>query len=154
MKKIASALALSAALSVGIAWAAPADVWTTADFAKTAETLKAKASNGSASVTLAQYGNHHTMLAYRTRDGGAEIHAAYADIFVILRGTATLVTEGTVTDGKEESLGEIRGAAITGGTKTVLHAGDSVHIPAGTPHQMLVAPGGEVVYFVTKIKAP
>lgn len=147
-----SAIALATALLAGSASAAPADSYTSADLAKIAEGLKAKATSGNASDTLARYPNHFTMLAYRNSNGGAEIHNQNADIFIIERGKATLITEGSVPDAKETSPGELRGAAVVGGKSTLLTAGDIVHIPAETPHQMLVAPGDEVLYFVVKIK--
>lgn len=147
-----SAMVLTAGLMAGAAYAAPADHYTPADLAKIADGLKAKATSGNASDTLARYPNHFTMLAYRNSNGGAEIHNQNADVFIIERGKVTLITEGSVPDAKETSPGELRGAAVVGGKSTLLTAGDIVHIPAGTPHQMLVAPGDEVLYFVVKIK--
>ena len=46
----------------------------------------------------------------------------------------------------------MRGASVKGGTRQELKAGDVVHIPAGTPHQMLVAAGNTVTYFVVKVQ--
>jgi mannose-6-phosphate isomerase-like protein (cupin superfamily) len=133
--------------------AAPADHYSLADLTKAADALKAKAAaTGSASDTLARYNNHHTMLAYRTQNGTAEVHTRDADIFFIVRGRATLLTEGTLDGSHEEGPGEWRGTAVTGGKSTALKEGDVVHIPAGTPHQLLVAKGDEFLYFVIKVK--
>lgn len=124
-----------------------------ADLARLGETLKARAGqSGVAGDPLATYPNHHTMLTYRTKDGPAEIHAAYADIFYIVRGKATLLTEGTLEGAYEESPGETRATAVIGGKQTVLATGDMVHIPAGTPHQLRIAEGDEFLYFVIKAK--
>jgi len=147
-----AAMALMAGLVAGAASATPADHYTPADLAKIAEGLKAKATSGNASDILARYPNHFTMLAYRNSDGNAEIHTQNADVFIIERGKATLITEGSVPDAKETGPGELRGAAVIGGKPVALTAGDIVHIPAGVPHQMLVGKGDEVVYFVVKIK--
>jgi quercetin dioxygenase-like cupin family protein len=38
-----------------------------------------------------------------------------------------------------------------GGTSHKLAAGDVVHIPANTPHQLLVEPGTQFTYFVVKV---
>ncbi len=112
------------------AQAAPADHYSVADLTKMMQALKAKAAaTGSASEKLQQYPNHFTMLAYRNKDGGGEIHSQFADIFYI-----------------------VRGKAVVGGKSTSLAAGDVVHIPAGTPHQLLIAPGDELLYFVIKVK--
>lgn len=149
---------LALGLLAAAAYGAPADSikadhYTPADLAKIADSLKAKAgAAGTASETLATYNGHHTMLAYKRVSGPGEIHRLLADIFVIVSGKATLITEGTLSDAKEESPGELRGPAVKDGNETALAAGDVVHIPAGVPHQMRVAPGDEVVYFVVKIK--
>lgn len=148
-----AAFVLTAIVAAASASAASADHWTQADLAKAAVALKAKAAEtGSASDKLATYPNHFTMLAYRNKDGGAEVHAQYADLFYVVRGQAKLLTEGTLRDSKEESPGEVRGSGIDGGKTTILKKGDFVHIPAGTPHQLLVAKGQTFVYFVVKAK--
>jgi len=133
--------------------AAPADHYSVDGLNAEMAKLKAEAAaTGSASETLKRYANHFTMLAYRNKDGSAEIHRQYADMFYVVKGKATLVTEGAIPDAKEESPGEIRGKAVLDGKKTVLGEGDVVNIPAGTPHQLLVAPGDEFLYFVVKVK--
>jgi mannose-6-phosphate isomerase-like protein (cupin superfamily) len=144
---------LGAMLAGAMAQAAPADHYTTADLTSQMDKLKTQAAaTGSASEMLQQYPNHFTMLAYRTKDGGAEIHQQNADSFSVVRGKAVLLTEGSIPDVKEESPGELRGAAVVGGKKTALGTGDVVHIPAGTPHQLLVSAGDEFLYFVIKVK--
>jgi mannose-6-phosphate isomerase-like protein (cupin superfamily) len=153
MTNTTAGLVLGAVIAATAATAAPADHYTIADLDKAAAALKAKAAaSGSASDTLATYANHHTMLAFRTQDGTAEVHTRYADVFYIVRGKATLLTEGALDGSHEEGPGELRGTAVTGGKRTELKEGDVVHIPAGTPHQLLVAKGGELLYFVIKIK--
>lgn len=108
--------------------------------------------DGSASETLEKYPRHYTMLAFRAKSGGGELHQHFADIFTILDGHATLIAGGEVVEPKTTAPGEIRGASVKGGSRQELHTGDEVHIPAGTPHQMLVAPGGTVTYFVVKVQ--
>ena len=108
--------------------------------------------DGSASETLEKYPHHYTMLAFRAKNGGSELHQNFADLFVILDGNATLLTGGEIVDEKTTAPGEIRGTAVKGGAEQELKAGDAVHIPAGTPHQMLLAAGQTVTYFVVKIE--
>lgn len=105
-----------------------------------------------ASETLATFGNHLTMMAHREGDGEVEVHDKMADVFVIQTGEATLIVGGTVVGGHPTTPGEIRGTSITGGEKKMLGAGDAVHIPAKVPHQMLVANGKKVTYFVVKVE--
>jgi mannose-6-phosphate isomerase-like protein (cupin superfamily) len=45
----------------------------------------------------------------------------------------------------------VRGPSIRGGEKMALAAGDVVHIPIKTAHQMLVESGRQITYFVVKI---
>ncbi len=146
-------LLFAAALTLPAAQAAPADHYSVVDLLKAADKLKTEAvKGGSASTTLAEYGGHHTMLAYRNKDGGGEVHTQYADVFYIVRGKATLITEGKLTDAKDDSPGELRGSGVEGGKTTQVLPGDVVHIPAGTPHQLKLPRGGQLLYFVVKIK--
>ena len=89
--------------------------------------------------SVGDYPSHSIRLSVRTSSGGAEAHAHYDDIFVVTRGqrhphygrrvenaqTAAMVRQKArhpkwpVTDDRE---------------------GRHVHIPAGTPHQLIIAP--------------
>jgi mannose-6-phosphate isomerase-like protein (cupin superfamily) len=104
------------------------------------------------SETLATFGNHLTMLAHREGDGEVEVHDKMADVFYVVSGEASLIVGGTVVGGHTTAPGETRGASITGGEKKTLGAGDAVHIPAKVPHQMLVANGKKITYFVVKVE--
>ena len=128
------------------------DHWSTTELLERAKHLRAMAEkgDGSASETLQKYPHHYTMLAFRRSNGGGELHQHFADIFYILDGHATIVTGGHLVEQKTTGPGEIRGKAVEGGTRQELRAGDVVHIPAGMPHQMLVADGDSVTYFVVK----
>lgn len=128
-------------------------VWKAADLRAKEKELAGKMSDKHvASTTLEKYGNHFTMLAHRDGDGEVEVHDKVADVFVILSGDATLITGGTVVGGHATDPGETRGASITGGEKKTLAAGDAVHIAAKVPHQMLVAKGKQITYFVVKVE--
>jgi mannose-6-phosphate isomerase-like protein (cupin superfamily) len=100
---------------------------------------------------LGTEGNRRFLLAHREGSGLAEVHDTEADIMVISEGEVTMVYGGTVVDGKTTAPGEIRGASIRGGTEVKLGAGDMLHIPAKVPHQMLLAAGKQVTYFVAKV---
>lgn len=130
------------------------DHWTRSELLDRAQHLKkiALQGDGSASQILEKYPRHYTMLAYRSRSGGAELHQKYADLFYILDGRATIVSGGHVESPKTSAPGEIRGTAVAGGSTQDVSAGDVVHIPAGVPHQMLLPEGGTVTYFVVKIQ--
>jgi mannose-6-phosphate isomerase-like protein (cupin superfamily) len=130
------------------------DHWSKAQLLERAKHLQEQAANGdgSASETLEKYPHHYTMLAFRQKSGGGELHQNFADMFVILDGHATVVTGGSVVDQKTTGPGEVRGKSVEGGTRQDVKAGDVVHIPAGMPHQTLVADGETVTYFVVKVE--
>ncbi len=115
---------------------------------------KAKAGSGSAGVTLAQYNGHYTMLTARTASGGGEIHKHFADFLIVVDGEGTELTGGTMVDPKEGANGEVRGTRLDGATPHVLHKGDVIHIPPGTPHQAIEAPGQSITIYVIKVEAP
>jgi mannose-6-phosphate isomerase-like protein (cupin superfamily) len=128
-------------------------VWKASDLKAKEKELAGKMSDKKvASETLENYGNHLTMLAHREGDGEVEVHDKMADVFVVESGEATLIVGGTVVGGHNTAPGETRGTSITGGEKKMLGAGDAVHIPAKVPHQMLVANGKKITYFVVKVE--
>jgi len=104
-----------------------------------------------ASEQLGKFGNHSVMVAHREGDGEAELHESQADVFVVQSGIATLVIGGTVSEGRTTAPGEIRGPSIKGGEKKKLGAGDMVHIPAKTAHQLLVENGKQFTYVIIKV---
>jgi mannose-6-phosphate isomerase-like protein (cupin superfamily) len=104
-----------------------------------------------ASENLKRWGNHYTMLAYREATGSSELHEHEADLFVIESGEGTLLTGGKLVGSHVEKPGELRGTSIEGGEKQAFGEGDVIHIPAGTPHQMLLDKGKPVTYFVVKV---
>lgn len=131
-------------------------IWTQSDLKAHAQALEKQAASKQgaekfASEKLADYGNYNTQLAHREVSGGAELHEKFADIFVIQSGEGTVVVGGKIEGSHQTDPGEIRGTAVTGGEKHHVMPGDVVHIPANTPHQMLVDAGKHVTYFVVKV---
>jgi mannose-6-phosphate isomerase-like protein (cupin superfamily) len=129
-------------------------VWKASDLKARGAQLAAKmGEQKSASETLADYGKYNTMLSRREGSGGGELHEKMADIFVIQSGDATVVVGGSLTDSHTTGAGEVRGTAVVGGASHRVSVGDVVHIPANTPHQMLLEPGHQVTYFVVKVES-
>lgn len=112
----------------------------------------AKLGDGSASETIREFPQHAAMLSVRTRDGQAEVHEEFADVFYVLDGRATLVTGGTVSGAQSVAPGEIRGDAVENGKRQELRPGDVAHIPAGVAHQMLVPHDKTFACLVMKIQ--
>ena len=147
MRQIAVVLAMA---SVALAADGRVDIYSAKDLAAMEQKLAQKRAKF-ASADLARYGNHYTLLARREATGSAEVHEHEADIFVIEGGEAIIVTGGKVVNGHTEKAGEIRGSSIEGGERHQLAAGDIIHIPAGTPHQLLIDKGKPFTYFVIKV---
>jgi mannose-6-phosphate isomerase-like protein (cupin superfamily) len=149
----ANALA-SASRSAQGKTATQSDHWSAAVLLERAAYLRklAKNGNGCESETLQEYPRHCAMLLFRSRDGGAEVHENFADLFYVLDGRATLVTGGTVSGAKSIGPGEIRGSSVEGGSRQDLRAGDVAHVPAGMPHQMLVVGDKSITCLVMKIQ--
>ena len=131
-----------------------ADHWTPAVLLERAAYLRKMAAqgNGSASEVLREYPQHCSMLSFRSRNGQAEVHERFADFFIILAGGTTLITGGTVVGAKTIAPGETRGDSIEGGTRQELKVGDVAHVPAGTPHQMLVSAEKTMTCLVIKVQ--
>ncbi len=121
--------------------------------ARTLLTEAQSSPDGLATITLKKYPDHSTMLTVRTKSGGAEMHAGYNDIFVVLDGEATEITGGTIVDPTQFSPGETRGERVEGGVSTVMRKGDIIHIDPNTPHQIILPPGHTFTYYVIKIAA-
>jgi mannose-6-phosphate isomerase-like protein (cupin superfamily) len=107
---------------------------------------------GSSGAVLGSYPSHSIRLSVRTASGGAEAHAHYDDIFVVTQGSATLITGGAIENAQTDSDGETKGRDIRNGQSQTIGKDDIVHIPAGTPHQLIIAPGGVFSSIVVKVK--
>jgi len=132
----------------------PVDHWAHAVLLERVAYLRrmAKFGDGTASETLKEYPQHFAMLLFRSRSGEAEVHERLADLFVVLSGTATLVTGGVVAGARTVAPGETRGTSIEGGVRQTLRAGDVAHVPAGTPHQMLLKGEETIASLVMKVQ--
>jgi uncharacterized RmlC-like cupin family protein len=134
--------------------AAPAgyDHWSTEQFAAHTETLHKDIKNGLASETLGSWGNHLLLKTRREASNGqAELHEKQADLIVVQSGNATIIIGGRILNGKTTAPNEIRGTSIEGGERQPLKPGDVVHVPAKTPHQVLLDSGQTLDYIVLKV---
>ncbi len=85
-------------------------------------------------MPLIEIANYKVHASHREASGMVEIHSKDTDIIYVLDGTATIVTGGTIVDGKTTAPDEIRGASIQGGDTRRLVKGDVMIVPNGVPH--------------------
>ena len=74
----------------------------------------ARAGDGSAGEVLKQYPQHAIHLLVRSRNGGVEQHARFADLFFVIDGRAARYG-GAIADAKIIAPGEVRGSEVQGG---------------------------------------
>jgi len=83
---------------------------------------------------------------------GVEYHQANTDIYFIVAGTGTVMTEGTIEN--REPIpgrpGEERGTLIKNGRGLKVKAGDVINMPPNTPHQSIPDPKG-FSYMLVKV---
>ena len=91
--------------------------------------------------------------SHRNAAGQVEVHDKQTDVFYIVEGEATLVTGGTLVDGKVSAPGQWLGTSITGGQSQHIGKGDVLVIPAGVPHWFKDVPT-PISYFVVKVVKP
>ena len=145
-------LLLIAVAAMPLLAADAAKVWTSQEIAKRLADAKPEA-HTVRGTSLESSKGFRMSANRRDASGIAELHKTVDDIFVIESGEGTLVTGGTIPGAKTTAPGEVRGEAIEGGTKHKVAAGDFVHIPANTPHQMLLESGKQITYAVVKVDA-
>jgi mannose-6-phosphate isomerase-like protein (cupin superfamily) len=117
------------------------------------QVLRDRMKSGLASETLGSWGNHSVVTVHREQSGQAEYHEKQADVIMIRKGEGSMIVGGKVVDGRNIAPDEIRGEKIEGGETHELKAGDVIHIPPKTPHQVILKKGQKVDYVAIKVDA-
>jgi mannose-6-phosphate isomerase-like protein (cupin superfamily) len=132
----------------------PVDHWSPAVLLERAAYLRkmARFGSGSASDIIKDFPHYSAVLQFQGRTGDAEIHENHTCFLHVLGGAATLMIGGTLTRAVQTGAGELRGDSIENGAKQDLRQGDIVHIPAGTPHQILISGEKPITCLMVKIK--
>ena len=112
-----------------------------------------KAAFAKGAVLFDGAGDRNYMVHASRRDsaGLAEVHAKDTDIIYVLDGAATVVTGGSVIEGKETAADEVRGKRIDNGERRKLAKGDVMIVPNGTPHWFQEV-RGPFTYYVVKVR--
>jgi uncharacterized protein GlcG (DUF336 family)/mannose-6-phosphate isomerase-like protein (cupin superfamily) len=103
-------------------------------------------------MPLLEIANYKVHASHREGPGMVEVHTRDTDVIYMLEGTATLVTGGTVIDGKNIEPEEIRGKSIEGGETRQIIKGDVIIVPNGVPHWFKDVKG-PVNYYVVKVRS-
>jgi mannose-6-phosphate isomerase-like protein (cupin superfamily) len=112
-------------------------VWKSSNLKSFDKTLSAKLDDRKAAVEeFSQAGVYQTSIVHREGDGEVEVESA-PELLIIESGQAIVVG------------GKIAGSKAAG-QSTAVGVGDIVLIPANLPHQVLVAAGQRVTYFVVR----
>ena len=102
-------------------------------------------------AVLLNAGTYMVHASRRDAAGKAEVHLKDTDIIHVLRGTATIVTGGSVVGGEATAEDELRGASIEKGTTRHLAEGDVLVVPNGVPHWFSEV-NGTFLYYVVKVR--
>jgi uncharacterized protein GlcG (DUF336 family)/mannose-6-phosphate isomerase-like protein (cupin superfamily) len=95
--------------------------------------------------------NYMVHTSRRESPGMVEVHTKDTDIVYVMKGSATVVTGGTMVGGKPTAADEIRGTGIDNGETRKLTVGDAMIIPNGVPHWFKEVQG-PFLYYVVKVR--
>jgi uncharacterized protein GlcG (DUF336 family)/mannose-6-phosphate isomerase-like protein (cupin superfamily) len=103
-------------------------------------------------MPLLEIANYKVHASHRDGPGIVEVHTRDTDIIYMLEGTATLVTGGTIVDGKNIEPEEIRGKDVKNGETRQITKGDVIIVPNGVPHWFKEVKG-PLNYHVVKVRS-
>lgn len=126
--------------------------WSAADLKSMSRTLPHRSNARTSNEDLANWGADRALMVHRSGTGSAELHEHDSDLIIVISGAGTLVIGGAMPGAKHTAPGEVRGPSIDGGEKQKIAAGDIMHIPPKTPHQLVLAPGTQITYYTLKVK--
>ena len=85
---------------------------------------------------ILQLAPYNANLEYRVAgiNATASVHEREAEMFLVVEGSGTLVTGGTLHDERRTNAENLSGSGIDGGTRRRVAKGDYILVPEGTPH--------------------
>jgi mannose-6-phosphate isomerase-like protein (cupin superfamily) len=153
---LAAALALPA--SMALAQGAPPDLKTmasSADIQALITKARAMPPKPLISQPIVGTGAYRASLEYRSGPAApAAIHDAEAELMVVVDGSGTLTTGGTLAEPTRSNPANQAGSSIQGGTPNHLTKGDMTIVPAGVPHQIAGDAGTGIVLMTFHVPSP
>lgn len=126
------------------------EMWKTSELNERAKSAKADAT-GMAGGGIGNLGGYQAIVVRRDKTGEAEIHEKMIDIMIVTDGEATLKVGGTVADTRPNTAGEVRGKSLTGSVDKKIGPGDTIYLPAGTAHWVVLPDGKSITYLLLKL---
>ena len=126
-------------------------MWKASELNERAKSAKADAT-GMAGGGIGNLGGYQAIVVRRDKTGEAEIHEKMIDIMIVTEGEATLKVGGTLAETRPNATaGEIRGKSLVGSVDKKIGPGDTIYLPAGTAHWVVVPEGKTITYLLLKL---
>ena len=103
---------------------------------------------------ILQLAPYRAQLEYRPGTAPAALHEKDAELFVVLQGTGNIVTGGKLVDEKRVNANNLSGASIGNGESHKVVVGDTLLVPANTPHQVIPSGGKPIVVMTMHVPYP
>ena len=131
-------------LAAGALWSAekapePAEYNTDAELMKVLKEKIKATPDAMVASRVANDPRYMINIVHRAKPAGAAMHPDGTELHYIIEGSGTMVTGGTV-----KRIGET--STIEGGVTRHVARGDTVLVPAGTPHWYKEIDGGSITY--------
>jgi mannose-6-phosphate isomerase-like protein (cupin superfamily) len=97
---------------------------------------------------------YRAQLEYRPGNSPAALHEKDAELMVVLEGTGDIVTGGKLVNEKRSNANNLNGTSIADGHTQPVVKGDTLIVPANTPHQVLPTGGAPIVLMTMHIPYP
>ena len=88
---------------------------------------------------------YKAQLEYRPATAPAAVHEKDNELMVVLEGTGNIVTGGKLVDEKRVNSANLSGPSIADGHSQAVVKGDTIIVPANTPHQVIPTGGAPIV---------
>jgi len=97
---------------------------------------------------------YRAQLEYRPGTSPAAVHEKDAELMVVLDGTGNIVTGGKLVNEKRNNANNLGGDSIMGGNTQAVVKGDTLIVPANTPHQVIPTGGAPIVLMTLHVPDP
>jgi mannose-6-phosphate isomerase-like protein (cupin superfamily) len=97
---------------------------------------------------------YRAQLEYRPGTSPAAVHEKDAELMVVLQGTGTIVTGGTLVEERRNNANNRGGSSIANGKSQQVGVGDMLLVPANTAHQVIPGGGQPIVLMTMHVADP